>query len=91
MFPAITNVRCYGEETGSVSISTSGGTPDYHYSMSGMDSNTGIAYNLAPNTYTVNVVDANGCQAALNFTITQNSMHTLFFFYIYLLLFISFM
>ena len=52
-----TQPKCYGE-TGSVSLSTSGGTGAYTY-----DAGNPALTNLAAGSYTYKVKDANGCEA----------------------------
>lgn len=64
------NVKCYGQATGQVSISATGGTPGYTYLWS--NSSTGdTVRNLAAGTYTVAVKDSFGCGAAGRVNITQ--------------------
>ena len=46
---------------GEISVSVSGGTPDYTYEWSNGSTNPSIS-GLAPGTYTLTVTDANGCQ-----------------------------
>lgn len=61
----VTNVVCFGTNTGSVQVIASGGTPPYTYSWSD-STNTIIStsdtiHNLGAETYYVSVTDANGC------------------------------
>lgn len=56
----ITDVRCYGDLTGAISVQASGGTPPYHYLWSN-DSTQSELNNLPSGTYTVTVTDANDC------------------------------
>ncbi len=58
-----TNVGCFGNSTGSVVITPSGGTSGYTI--------TPAQTGLAAGTYTFTVTDANGCTTTVNATITQ--------------------
>ncbi len=69
---AHSNVDCFGNSTGSVTVAASGGTPQYTYELNGVTNNSGVFSNqLAEGTYTVYVRDANNCEAQTNVTITQ--------------------
>ncbi len=71
---AVTNILCFGNSTGSISVAVSGGTPGIQYSFNG-----GVSYgasatqtNLPAGVYHVFVQDANGCTIdSANVTITQ--------------------
>ncbi len=66
------DVRCFGENTGSVTASVTGGTGSYTYSWNSMPvQNTPTASRLAAGNYTVTITDANGCTATNNVTISQ--------------------
>lgn len=58
--PTVTNVACYGQHTGAVSVAISGGTGTPVYAW-----NDGVSTQnrtgLAAGTYSLNVTDANGC------------------------------
>lgn len=61
---SLTPISCYGENDGAIFIdSISGGTPPYLISINGgpFSGNTQFV-NLAPDTYTLVVEDASGCQ-----------------------------
>ncbi|MGE0078675.1 MAG: T9SS type A sorting domain-containing protein [Bacteroidales bacterium] len=58
------NVSCFGGNNGAVELSATGGTPDYLF---GGDAIT----ELPAGTYNFSVVDAHGCSAFANATITQ--------------------
>ena len=66
------NVNCNGEDNGSASSVVTGGTSPYNYSWS--DPNlqvTQSATGLSAGSYTVNIIDNNGCTASAAITITQ--------------------
>jgi gliding motility-associated-like protein len=69
------NVLCFGNSTGSVNLTVTGGTAPYTYAWS---NNTALEdpTGLAAGTYTVTVTDANGCTATTTVTITQPSTLT---------------
>jgi hypothetical protein len=54
------DVKCFGESTGSVDASVSGGTAPYTYSWSNGSTSQDLS-GLAAGTYTLTVTDANGC------------------------------
>lgn len=68
--PSQTNVICNGGNSGSASVSVSGGTPAYIYSWTNGQT-TSSATNLSTGNYSVTVTDANGCTSVSAFTITQ--------------------
>lgn len=79
---SIVNVNCFGQSTGSFNASTSGGASPYDYTL--LQGSTTIAtFNnvagsqafttLPSGTYTLNVVDNNGCPGTTTVTITQNT------------------
>ncbi len=67
-----TNVACFGNSTGSVTVAGSGGTSPYTYAIDGVTfGNSGMFSNLAAGSYTVTVKDANGCTTTQPVTITE--------------------
>ncbi len=67
-----TNVLCFGESNGSVTVAGSGGTPPYEYSLDGgAYQSSGTFNNLAAASYTVTVKDNNDCTFNVPVTITQ--------------------
>lgn len=66
----ITNVACYGQATGSITLTTTGGTPNYTYDWSNGQT-TNPAVNLAAGTYHVTVTDAGGCSSTASETVGQ--------------------
>ncbi|MFN5259019.1 MAG: gliding motility-associated C-terminal domain-containing protein [Bacteroidota bacterium] len=69
-----TNVLCFGNTTGAVTVSASGGTSPYEYKIgSGSYSSSATFSTLAAGSYTITAKDANGCTQTLSVTITQPS------------------
>ncbi len=65
---AITNVNCFGGNDGSATIRVIGGTAPYNYAWSN-GATTANLTNVATGTYSVTVIDANGCSATHSVTI----------------------
>ena len=65
-----TDVTCYGDRNGVVSITPSGGAPPYSYSW---DNGLTSSYvdTLGGGTYSIVVIDANGCSDTLTATINE--------------------
>ena len=70
------DVLCNGDNTGSASLSITGGTQPYHYVWSNAE-NTLQIFNLTADTYEVSIVDDNGCDTTNSITITQNDIITI--------------
>lgn len=68
---ALTNVLCNGESTASITVSASGGTPNYSYSWPVIGASTSSVNNIAAGTYTVNVTDQNSCMRSISINITE--------------------
>ena len=67
-----TNVLCFGNSTGSVTVAGAGGTSPYEYKIGTGSYGTSATFSsLASGSYTVTVKDANGCTADLAVSITQ--------------------
>jgi gliding motility-associated-like protein len=68
----ITQVLCYGLNTGSITISSSGGSPNYSYNWNTTPAQTTATISGLPaGTYNVNVTDVNGCVSTNTATITE--------------------
>ena len=67
-----TNVSCYSDATGSIAITTQGGTGAYDYQWS-TSANTSTISSLSAGFYDVTVTDANNCSLTEQFTITEPS------------------
>ncbi|MCX6297396.1 MAG: gliding motility-associated C-terminal domain-containing protein [Bacteroidetes bacterium] len=71
MISSQTNVLCFGNNTGSATISTSGGTPGYTYSWLPSGGTAATATGLTAGTYTCSVHDNNNCSFAVIINISQ--------------------
>jgi len=68
-----TNVSCFGGNTGSATVTVSGGTGPYTYSWSPSGGTGATASNLVAGTYTVTLKDAKGCTTTASYTVTEPS------------------
>src|SRR5207245_947994 len=69
---SVTDVNCFGDATGEIFITASGGTGTLNYIWSDGNTNSDLQ-NVVSGTYTVTVTDANFCTATLSATIAQPS------------------
>lgn len=70
LFKTINNTNCYGICDGSILLDVVGGTAPYSYLWSNAKTTQNIT-DLCPDTYTVDVTDANGCVANTAAILTQ--------------------
>ncbi len=68
----VQNVSCFGESTGAINLSISGGVAPYSFLWSNGALTEDLA-NIPAGNYSVVVTDVNGCTINDNFTITQPS------------------
>lgn len=66
----IYSVKCYGQNTGGIMVTVTGGVMNYTYDWNTNDSTQNL-YSLTIGTYTLNVTDLNGCSITESFVITQ--------------------
>ena len=66
------NVLCNGQSNGVITVTGSGGTSPYQYSLNGTTYKSSNTFNVAAGTYTVYIRDNNGCvQTQSNVVITE--------------------
>jgi len=65
-----TDPECYGDATGSISITVTGGNPPYSYTWSDGSSAPALT-NVGAGDYSVQVTDRNGCSVQHDFTLTH--------------------
>ena len=68
--PTIHNVDCFGNSTGSITASATGGHAPLVYNWSNTETGATIQ-NLSNNSYTVTVTDATGCFQTATYTVPQ--------------------
>ncbi|WP_117613480.1 hypothetical protein [Chryseobacterium sp. Leaf180] len=66
-----TNVACNGGNTGTATVTATGGTSPYTYAWSPSGANGSVITGLTAGNYSVTVTDANLCSIVRNITITQ--------------------
>jgi gliding motility-associated-like protein len=64
------NIRCFGEENGSVILNPQGGTPPYSFLWSNISFNQNLL-NVGAGSYTVTITDAQGCTESFSYQLTQ--------------------
>jgi gliding motility-associated-like protein len=60
--PVITDIDCFGDTNGTISVTANNGTPPYTYTLNGVTNSTGSFINLGVGTYSMDITDDNGCQ-----------------------------
>ncbi|HYG51493.1 MAG TPA: YHYH protein, partial [Flavobacteriales bacterium] len=69
---SVINVSCFGNSTGAVDLTPSGGNGAYTYSWSNSATTQDIS-SLAAGTYSVTITDGNSCTGTASATVTQPS------------------
>ncbi len=64
------DVRCFGQNDGSLGVSLTGGFEPYTYLWS-TGATTAVIQNLAPGTYTASVIDGKGCEVVIEGAIDE--------------------
>ena len=68
----VINVICFGDETGSITVSGAGGNPPFQYSVDGVVFQDSPQFNdLLAGTYTITIQDILGCTDEVEATINQ--------------------
>lgn len=68
---SITHVLCNGQSSASITVSATGGTPNYSYSWPVIGSSASSVNNIGAGTYTVDVTDQNNCLETISINITE--------------------
>jgi uncharacterized protein (DUF2141 family) len=69
-----TTIACAGSQTANLVVTPYGGTAPYSYSINnGADQASNTFNNLGAGTYTIGVIDANGCNTTLTYVVTEPS------------------
>jgi len=69
--PVVVDVTCYGDNDGSITVSSSGGTGSHNYSIPGNTNQNGYFSGLSAGDYTITVTDQNGCTNTIAATIIE--------------------
>ncbi|WP_176842440.1 SprB repeat-containing protein [Chitinophaga filiformis] len=67
----ITNVKCYGESNGALTLHVSGGDGNYTYQWNTPSLSGSTAENIPVGDYTINISDGRGCKQEFTYTIGQ--------------------
>lgn len=67
----ISQNSCFGSNNSSITLTPTGGTPNYAYQWSPNGNTTQTISNLAPGNYVANITDANSCSTSISAQITQ--------------------
>jgi large repetitive protein len=70
------NPLCNGATDGTVTVTPTTGTAPYTYTWTGVGGTNAAATGLSAGTYSVNIIDKNGCTGTSNVTITEPPLLT---------------
>jgi gliding motility-associated-like protein len=73
----VTHVDCFGQSTGAITVTQSGGVPPYSYAWMPNVTATPTANSIPAGAYQIVVTDANGCSSTITITITEPPLLTL--------------
>jgi gliding motility-associated-like protein len=65
------DLTCFGSNDGEFEVLASGAIPTYSYDIGSGPQATGVFIDLLPNTYTVNILDANSCTTSIDVVISE--------------------
>lgn len=65
------NIFCNGANDGSITLTPNGGTPSYSYQWNPAQGNTPSATGLNAGSYSITILDANGCSITASSSITE--------------------
>ena len=69
--PTITNVACFGNSTGAITLNFTGGTGPFNYTWSPAGPNSPAYTGIAAGNYDVTITDDNGCTSSASYTVNQ--------------------
>ena len=69
----LTHIKCYGENSGEINLTITGGTGNYTYNWNNNQSTEDIT-NLFADTYTVTITDTNNCSVSDSFILNQSTL-----------------
>jgi hypothetical protein len=70
--PSVKNLNCKGSKDGSITLTTTGGSGSYYYSINGgATQNSNVFSGLSAGTYAISATDTNSCTATITVTITE--------------------
>ena len=67
--PTVNHISCYGEADGSIHLAPSGGTAPYAFVWAASEDVSNSRTNLGEGSYTVTIIDGNGCSVIETYTI----------------------
>lgn len=67
----VRDALCKGSNTGFISVTVSGGTPDYNFTWNPANANNDTIQNLAAGTYALTVTDSKNCTATRSYVVTE--------------------